>query len=777
MAAAKVTRSVSAVWLVGGTEETFKHTKLPSRGDVLKVLFHHHTGKHMNLKDSIAKTAELLLPIWEKARLPTKAPNHVTEHIVKLHAEWQGLKKLINRTSDKNLLNQQMFRESLDDLFDVAHRDAMSIIQIEEDKQFLTAQREKGRRGTIGGVDRTLTLREERVMKRKLAAENHAMKLKAQAEGAAAATVVGVSDDSYSDTAGEDSDTQEELFTFTSSNIDSGPSTPKKPQLRGTIPIVTPEVAAALDRTNISDRKAAHIFSAMASTSQLQPDVEELIISPSAIRRARIKHRETFATEIKASFEPSVPLILHWDGKIMDDLTGPGPGRERVDRLPILVSGQNVIKLLSVPKLHDGTAVTMAHAVVENMDEWGLRNRIQGLCFDTTSSNTGVNGGVCILLETEIGRQLLNLACRHHISEIVLEKVFSLHDVSKSPNIEVFSHFRDFWPRIDQASFSTAMDDEITAAVIIPWKYDIMEFAVAQLNEVQPRDDYRELLELCIIFLGGIPPRGVKFLYPGAIHRARWMARAIYSIKMWLFRKQYNAQLIGGNVSQKSRGRGPSQNDKLWHHLQEVSLFVAAIYVKYWFQSPSSTAAPKNDLALLRALSVYPNPDVAKAASKGFGNHLWYLSELLIGFSFFDEEVSAEEKVLMVAALKGKDGSDNPLKRIPPVLEPATKELHDFVTKSTMNFFTILGLSQDFLEHHPTEWRNHEAFQKNQDVVKSVKVVNDLAERGVALIQEFNASITRNEEQKQYLLQVVEEHRKTFSAPTKTGAIKRALSK
>jgi len=26
--------------------------------------------------------------------------------------------------------------------------------------------------------------------------------------------------------------------------------------------------------------------------------------------------------------------------------------------------------------------------------------------------------------ETEIGRQLLNLACRHHISEIVLEKGF-----------------------------------------------------------------------------------------------------------------------------------------------------------------------------------------------------------------------------------------------------------------------------------------------------------------------------------------------------------------
>ena len=56
----------------------------------------------------------------------------------------------------------------------------------------------------------------------------------------------------------------------------------------------------------------------------------------------------------------------------------------------------------------------------------------------------------------------------------------------------------------------------------------------------------------------------------------------------------------------------------------------------------------------------------------------------------------------------------------------------------------------------------------------SVKVVNDLAERGVALIQEFNSSITRNEEQKKFLLQVVENHRSAFSEPTKAAAIKRS---
>ena len=50
------------------------------------------------------------------------------------------------------------------------------------------------------------------------------------------------------------------------------------------------------------------------------------------------------------------------------------------------------------------------------------------------------------------------------------------------------------------------------------------------------------------------------------------------------------------------------------------------------------------------------------------------------------------------------------------------------------------------------------------NVVKQIKVVNDLAERGVALITEFNRIITNDEEEEEYLLlQVVREHRLHYS--------------
>lgn len=51
-------------------------------------------------------------------------------------------------------------------------------------------------------------------------------------------------------------------------------------------------------------------------------------------------------------------------------------------------------------------------------------------------------------------------------------------------------------------------------------------------------------------------------------------------------------------------------------------------------------------------------------------------------------------------------------------------------------------------------WGENEQYKRGQEIIGSLQVVNDTAERGVKLIQEFNSRITKNEDQKQYLLQV-----------------------
>lgn len=145
----------------------------------------------------------------------------------------------------------------------------------------------------------------------------------------------------------------------------------------------------------MSDRKAAHI-SVMASSKHLDEYSGELIISPGGIRRTDIKCREALAMEIKDTFRPYITLILHWDGKIMEDCSL--PGHETVDCHPVLGFGQYVVELLAVPKLHSGTVVMMAMLILQTLDEWGLKDIVSGPCFDTTASNTSFNGIVCVLI-------------------------------------------------------------------------------------------------------------------------------------------------------------------------------------------------------------------------------------------------------------------------------------------------------------------------------------------------------------------------------------------
>jgi len=53
----------------------------------------------------------------------------------------------------------------------------------------------------------------------------------------------------------------------------------------------------------------------------------------------------------------------------------------------------------------------------------------------------------------------------------------------------------------------------------------------------------------------------------------------------------------------------------------------------------------------------------------------------------------------------------------------------------------------------------------------SLKVVNDCDERGIALTSSFNSSLTKSEEAKQYLLQIVAQHRKEFPDAKKSTVL------
>jgi hypothetical protein len=83
--------------------------------------------------------------------------------------------------------------------------------------------------------------------------------------------------------------------------------------------------------------------------------------------------------------------------------------------------------------------------------------------------------------------------------------------------------------------------------------------------------------------------------------------------------------------------------------------------------------------------------------------------------------------------------------------------------RASRSFFDITGLDCSFLHHPADMWPGIASYQEALHIVTNIPCVNDCAERGVALIQEFNASV-KHEDQRQFLLQVAEQHRRDFKS-------------
>lgn len=65
-------------------------------------------------------------------------------------------------------------------------------------------------------------------------------------------------------------------------------------------------------------------------------------------------------------------------------------------------------------------------------------------------------------------------------------------------------------------------------------------------------------------------------------------------------------------------------------------------------------------------------------------------------------------------------------------------------------------------------WKNNLEYKRGKEIVSQLKIVNDTAERAVKLIEDFNKIGSKNEEQKQYILQVVTEYRQRYSNSNKS---------
>ena len=275
-----------------------------------------------------------------------------------------------------------------------------------------------------------------------------------------------------------------------------------------------------------------------------------------------------------------------------------------------------------------------------------------------------------------------------------------------------------------------------------------------------PREDYRELLRLSIVVLGGNVP-GFQFLQPGPDHHARWMSKALYFLKMKLLLKAFKV----------------TDEEKL--QIEEISKFVVTMYVKPWFQSPLPTSAARNDLAFLVNMSRYRlmlKPSIAMSLLQSCYRHLWYLVPQTVVFALADSGLANTQREEMAKKLHSQERKKIDGGRpAPPYIdlsaaEPKLPDMAAFISSDSWLVFDLLGLSapQDWMTIPVNLWENFADYNKFRVLAENISVCNDIAERGVALITAY-INKAQSEEQRQALLQVVELHRELVTNTNKSS--------
>ena len=205
-------------------------------------------------------------------------------------------------------------------------------------------------------------------------------------------------------------------------------------------------------------------------------------------------------------------------------------------------------------------------------------------------------------------------------------------EASKSPEVSVFSRFRKHFQSVSHHSkekltlFDPNSYSDETKALVQEWRSEALQLATVSTQH--QRDDYKEFSELCLLYLDGLSNNDVSLKRPGALHKARWMAKLLYSIKIVLLQHTISS-LPPGTVTAKQ------QSEKLG----DFVTFVCLIYSSWWNTCTIAVDAPWNDLSLYKKSLQYKaiNPTVSKSATTALSRHLWYLTTEMVPLALFTE--------------------------------------------------------------------------------------------------------------------------------------------
>ena len=624
-------------YLLDKLETSFGFAKLPKTGSVLSVFLSHLELEQMTPETAAQETFIKVKEVWkhhfgmrvimgydsdlqqETLKMITSDGN-AKRKIISAWKSWKEMEKISRRpdraSKDSFKKKEVNFVNNVLDMpFNIAMVDHETILKEDsgitdwrEDLQHLHNQLQREQIGTCDRLDFVQKLLE---------------KLRADAK-----KVTGVGMDEI-----EEVDDDEDEGKNERNDKDFVAKTAKKGRKKKD---VMGPVSATADRLGLSFSQRTMMAVSVANT--LGVDLDTTNINKTSAWNSAQKERLSMSKQIKEHFMVPDHVVVHWDGKILKV-----NGNLQSNRVCVYITGvtdENTRKLLGVPETRDGTGAAEADVVKSLLTEWNVRRELCGMVFDTTSSNSGAEIGACKCLEDWLETPILWLACRHHVQELHLKRVVqSATGQTKEPGMALFKRLKSEWHtiKIDYRNLN-----KLNLSSLPEWMQEegrsVLAWALRELEKnTWPRADYKELLCLTIICLGGFIP-GFQFMMPGPDHHACWMSlsKCLYCLKLFLLLNAFK-------MSEVEKAQ-----------VEEISTFVVILYVKAWFQSPLPTAAARNDLTFLVNMSKYrlvTKPKIAMDLMQSCYRHLWYLVPQTVVFALADPGLTNIQKESMATKL------------------------------------------------------------------------------------------------------------------------------
>ena len=244
-----------------------------------------------------------------------------------------------------------------------------------------------------------------------------------------------------------------------------------------------------------------------------------------------------------------------------------------------------------------------------------------------------------------------------------------------------------------------------------------------------------------------------KIQVPGAYDHVRFMAKAIYYIKMFLLLPQLIDRNLVDEVDVSVISR--------------MSKFVILLYGQYFLETALTSSAPRLDLQFWRNAKRYEviDVDISIAVVNSVYRQMFYLTEELIAFALCDENVSHSDKEDIVRALIRADRPQRFIPKKPDFKAHLLKnkphdapQLADFVGERSWLVFDLFDVNVTWMEYPPENWDNIDDFQRFFKLINGIVCVNDVAERNVQNVLE-HAEFSRDPERRDRVVKVVNSHR------------------